>query len=32
MNEVTEKLGRAEQLASWQNYVDTVLKPLSLYP
>ncbi|GAB4201634.1 MAG: extracellular solute-binding protein [Roseiflexaceae bacterium] len=32
MNEVTDKLGRDDQLASWRTYVDTVLKPLKLYP
>lgn len=32
MNDVTEKLGRDKQLESWRLYVDTVLKPLSLYP
>lgn len=32
INEVTDKLGKDAQLASWRNYVDTVLKPLNLYP
>jgi multiple sugar transport system substrate-binding protein len=32
MDAVTEKLGRDAQLASWQTYVDSVLKPLALYP
>lgn len=32
MDEVTNRLGRDSQLASWQGYVDSVLKPLKLYP